>query len=107
MRGDHTKRPEWSACAGAYQMLPNITRAVIWLYPVRENTLPTGPPPMVIDDMQEYNEVSEQGGPGCSLWHTVGVVGIIKSNRHHGGGGTQIRKENLPGAQASKQNDKK
>ena len=49
----------------------------------------------------------EQGGPGCSLWHTVGVVGIIKSNRHHGGGGTQIRKENLPGAQASEQNDKK
>ncbi len=51
MPGDHTKRPEWSACVGAYQMLPNITRGVIWLYPVREKGLPTPPPPMVIDDM--------------------------------------------------------
>ena len=51
VRGDHTKSAKWSACADAYQTLPNITRGSIWLYPAREATLPTGAPPAVIDDM--------------------------------------------------------
>ena len=38
-------------------MLPNITRAVIWLYPVREEALPTPLPAVVRDDMQGYNEL--------------------------------------------------
>ena len=41
----------WILPPADYQRLPNITRGPIWLYPAREEALPTGPPPMVIDDM--------------------------------------------------------
>ena len=31
--GDHTKYPNGLACVDAYQMLPTVTRAGVWLYP--------------------------------------------------------------------------
>ena len=93
----------------AYQLLPNITRGLIWLYPAREKGLPAPPPPMVIEDIHTHidiDEQSEQGGPGSTQWHTVGVVGIVEtllepSLRWH-----SDSKRFRPGAQANTQNDK-
>ena len=75
--GHHTKSPECLACVGAYQMLPDFTMAPIWLDPAREDHLPTPRPGLVIEHIEEYDEVSGQGGPGHAQWHTVGVVGIV------------------------------
>ena len=41
----------WILLPADYQLLPNITRGPIWVYPAREDHLPTPPPPRVIDDM--------------------------------------------------------
>ena len=38
--GDQTKSTGWTACADAYQMLPDFTRGSIWLDPAHRRPLP-------------------------------------------------------------------
>ena len=64
--GHHTKRPEWCACADAYQMLPDFTMAPIWLDPARETPLPTPRPGLVIELNTHIMDKHEQ-----EKWHRI------------------------------------